>query len=201
MPLAAIRRDTEEYFYIGDYTDDQLKEMKDAGVHWDCRDCGGEMIPVAMFSTAVITHFRHVVRSETCWFTTNPESEAHLDGKRKVLNILKEWPEYAGYTFELEKTIDVSNGHKAHRRIDVAAISPSGEVTAHEIQLSYQAPDQFERRTKDYYRAGGIKTFWWVGGACDTSSVLDWLQRNTPEYGVLRVENKPRTTQEWNFAS
>lgn len=74
---------------------------------------------------------------------------------------------------EYEKIILLPTGKR--RIIDVAFTLPSGDIIAHEMQLSRIDPDELEERSEDY-RSVGIDVTWWFGLQAKTDKNIEWYR-------------------------
>lgn len=195
MPFVALRNDTSERVYIGDY-DDPRQALGSAELV--CSDC---RMPMIIKQGAVVCHhFAHKAGDkQPCYWREHSESPEHMLAKRAVIAYLNNDPSPFGVcTIEVEYPIATPNGKR--RYIDVYVETEDGEQYAHEIQLSRQSLDEFDTRTADY-RAVGIEPIWWLGGSTSTNENRIWCERNCYYVGEVSVGSFSRRIDTAQFNS
>lgn len=194
MPFVALREDTSERIYIGDYEDPRQALGNTALVCSDCR------MPMIVKAGAVVCHhFAHKPgdKRPCYWRDGGGESPEHMLAKRALIEYLNNEPKpFGDCVIEIEYPV-TTRGGKA-RYIDVYVETQDGERYAHEIQLSRQSLDEFDTRTADY-RAIDIEPIWWLGGAAGTSENRIWCERNCYYVGEVSMGAFARTIDTAKF--
>lgn len=192
MPFVAINSETKERVNILHYEDPKValadKEMV-------CQDCG--VVFYIRGGRHQRTHFAHMpnIAPDNCFFRI-AESGLHLQGKELIKRLIEKSERWEGCIVELEHRVDIYGDAK--RFIDVAVIDDGQVTEAHEVQLSSQSVDEYERRTEEY-RSLGIETFWWNGPNNQNNQIRNWLDHHSLAYGIIEVEQGYRDTiVEWN---
>lgn len=159
---------------------------------YTCYLCDSELQLVAVGSKFIRTHFRHVADLSDCPSTNKSElhENAQLDIRLHLKKIYKEC------SVELEESVFLKNGDR--RQLDIAVINPEGEIIeAHEVQLSRQTIQEFERRTKEYASIG-IPVIWWLYGQAYNRTNMDWAAETCGWYGTFSKKEKPTLLEEWH---
>ncbi|MEO0396229.1 MAG: competence protein CoiA family protein [Cyanobacteria bacterium P01_A01_bin.137] len=134
----------------------------------------------------VCGHFRSIDRS--AWpENVIPDNEYLRQSKdREYIN---ESPEHrSGKLFVAENAQNISEdfspdlvrfeyrvmmpSREKYRIIDVAFVNPSGQISAHEVQLAFITPEELTERTLDYWEAG-INVIWWLGKEAKTTRNIE----------------------------
>lgn len=194
MPFVALREDTNERIYIGDYDDPRQALGNTALVCSDCR------MPMIVKAGAVVCHhFAHKGgdRLPCYWRDGGGESPEHMLAKRAVIAYLNHDPKpFGDCVIEVEYPLPTIGGRT--RYIDVYVETKDGERFAHEIQLSRQSLDEFAARTADY-RAVDIEPIWWLGGSTATNENTVWCERNCYYVGQISMGTFARTIDTAHF--
>ena len=197
MPFVALREDTRERIYIGDYQDPRQAL---SGVELVCSDC--HMPMQIKQGTVICHHFAHKPGDRLpCYWRdhSGAESHSHLLAKRAVIEYLNHEPRPFGQcTIEVEYPITTPNGKR--RYIDVFVATQDGDRFAHEIQLSKQSLEEFQERTADY-RAVDIETVWWLSGETATNENKVWCERNCYYFGEVSIGTFSRRVATAKFNS
>lgn len=181
MPFVALKEDTSERVYIGDY---EAPKQALAGAALSCTDCHAPMGIKA--GQQVVPHFYHLPGDKhPCYWRDHAESPEHMEAKRAMVAYLTSDPKpFGDCIVEVEYPITTPGGQK--RYVDVYIETEDGERYAHEIQLSPQSLDVFQARTRDY-RAVDIEPVWWLGSATATNENRVWCERNCYYVGEVSI--------------
>ena len=87
------------------------------------------------------------------------ESPLHIEAKSAVVEWVERQDRYHGCQVSLEHIFD--NG-EARRVADVLVQMPDGETHVIECQVSNQTVEEFQTRTRDYYRLGADYVLWFI---------------------------------------
>lgn len=149
---------------------------------YKCVGCGEPLTLVARESVVVRPHFRHSQNSDCPSGGKSKEHEllqwylyAHL--KKKTEN-------WGGFDVDVEHYLPASIDER-RTFADVMVMREGVPVEAHEIQLSRQSIDEYERRTSRYEEMG-IATVWWVRRRLLVNpEFLDWALATHAEVGAV----------------
>ena len=162
MPLRA--RIKNHIISVFDYEDKELRRLqtkiRNNQVSATCVECGSPFQVRCIDTSDRLTHFFHVTGAHQDCATKDPDYVTHELFKEALKAYLKKSPYFSIAKIEEEVTELV--GDIKTRRIDVKATAPNGDITAHEVQLSYQSISQIQERTSDYASIG-MKSVWWLG--------------------------------------
>lgn len=174
MPFIAKNKKTGERIDVTRY--EHLRQAL-MGIPFICQLCEADMfLKAGMIKTP---HFAHKSACDTD-YKTAPESPEHREAKKGLAEYLRN--NYALFNPQIELELPIP---EIKRVIDVAAIFPSGQIEAHEVQLSKISLESLNERTSDY-TSRGIQVVWWFGKEADTTSNRVWAEQHFGSYNCLQ---------------
>jgi competence CoiA-like predicted nuclease len=147
-----------------------------------CQVCEERMI--VRQGLIIRPHFAHM-RACPLAYASHPESPEHLLGKEQVSTWLRQQPDFADATVELEVPI-----HARKRIADILVTFRQGHKIAVEIQLASITTEALKDRTEDYLN-DGTDVIWVFGrDALRSPANLDWCTRTLGGYLQLIFVDK-----------